>query len=390
MLPDSKVARDMSDALIAREQDAPRVLRWLPFGDRSRPRRLAKVAAWLVAIALGLAALDLLGVDVLGWFSDLRDALTGIGLGYLLAGWALQTVQTTLTAFGWYSILRFAYPGGRVAYLQILAAYAAGVALNGFLPANIGTVVSLLMYVAIIPGANLPGVLGGMVVQKIFFTVAGTFVYVYLFLSVPGSVDLQLPALHDHPVLILALVAATGMLLLILGRIFWRKLTGLWAKAMEGGAILARPRVYALRVALPSLGAWLAKLAVIAVFLAGYGITVTFHTVMSVMGGNSIANTVSVTPGGVGVNQAANVAALDSVTDAATATAYSLGQQLAITAWNIAFAVVLVVWAFGWTGGKLLVEQSYVDAKVKVEEQKAQRARAKATKRGERGSRVRR
>ena len=40
-------------------------------------------------------------------------------------------MQTTLTAFGWYSILRVAFPGGRVAYLQILAAYAAGVALNG-------------------------------------------------------------------------------------------------------------------------------------------------------------------------------------------------------------------------------------------------------------------
>ena len=54
------------------------------------------------------------------------------------------------------------------------------------------------MFVAIIPGANLPGVLGGMVVQKIFFTVAGAFVYAYLFLSVPGSFDLQLPTLHDH------------------------------------------------------------------------------------------------------------------------------------------------------------------------------------------------
>src|ERR1700709_174137 len=107
---------------------------------------------------------------------------------------------------------------------------------------------------------------------------------------------------------------------------------------------------------------------------------------MSVMGGNSIANTVSVTPGGVGVNQATNVAALNDVTDAATATAYSLGQQLAITAWNIAFAVVLVIWAFGWTGGKLLVGQSYTDAKAKVGEQKAQRAQTKAAKRGRRGA----
>ena len=363
---------------------------WLPFGDRSRPRRLAKVLAWLVGIALVLAVLDLLGVDVRGWFSDLWDALGEIGLGYLLAGWTLQTVQTTLTAFGWYSILRVAFPNGGVAYLHILAAYAAGVALNGFLPANIGTVVSLLMYVAIINGANLPGVLGGMFVQKIFFTLAGAFVYVYLFLSVPGSFELQLPALHDHPVLILACVAGAGMLLVILGRLFWHKLKTLWAKAVQGGAILKRPGEYALRVALPSFGAWLAKLGVIAVFLAGYGIAVTFHTVMSVMGGNSIANMVSVTPGGVGVNQAANVASLGEVTDAATATAYSLGQQLAITAWNIAFAVVLVVWAFGWSGGKLLVEQSYVDAKVKVDEQKAQRAQARATKRAERGERRRR
>lgn len=350
--------------------------RWLPFGDRSRPRRLAKVLAWIVGIALALAVLELLGVDVRGWFSDLWDALTGVGLGTLAAGWTLQTAQTTLTAFAWYSILRAAFPNSGVQYLQILAAYAAGVALNGFLPANIGTLVALLMYVAIIPGANFPGVLGGMVVQKIFFTVASVFVYVYLFASVEGSLDLHLPVVHDHPVLVLAIIAGAGLLLVILGRIFWRKLKGLWAKAVEGGAILARPREYLLRVALPSLGAWLAKLGVIAVFLAGYGITVSFHTVMSVMGGNSIANTVSVTPGGVGVNQATNVAALHGVTDAATATAYSLGQQLAITAWNVALALVLVVWAFGWTGGKLLVEQSYADAKVKVEERKARRSEA--------------
>jgi uncharacterized membrane protein YbhN (UPF0104 family) len=213
-----------------------------------------------------------------------------------------------------------------------------------------------------------------MVVQKIFFTVVGALVYVYLFASVAGSFELQLPALHDHPVLVGGMVLAAGTLLVILVRVFWRRLRGLWESAKQGGAILARPREYLARVALPSLGAWLAKLAVIAVFLGGYGIPVTFHTVMSVAGGNSIANTVSVTPGGVGINQAANVASLDSVTDAATATAYSLGQQLAVTAWNIGFALVLVLWAFGSAGGRLLVEKSYADARLKVAEQQAQRA----------------
>ena len=265
----------------------------------------------------------------------------------------------------------------------MLAAYASGVALNGFLPANIGTFVMLLMFVAIIPGANFAGVLGGALVQKIFFTLAGAFVYVYLFASVPGTFERQFELPHDDPVLTVAIGAGAVLLIVVLVRIFRRKLRGVVQKAKQGGAILAHPREFLIRVVLPSLGAWLAKLGVIAVFLSGYGIAVTFHTIMSVMGGNSIANTVSVTPGGVGVNQATNVAALRDVTDPATATAYSLGQQLAVTTWNIVFAVALVIWAFGWAGGKVLVEQSYADAKDKVAEQKAQRAEKRAAKRAD-------
>jgi uncharacterized membrane protein YbhN (UPF0104 family) len=353
----------------------------LPFEDPSRGRRLLKVLAWIAGTALVVTVLGLLGVNVTGWLDRLWDTLTGIGLGYLVAGWSLQTLQTTLTALGWYFILRAGFPDAPAPYRQVLAAYATGVALNGFLPANIGTFVMLLMFVAIIPRANFAGVVGGMLVQKIFFTLAGAFVYVYLFASVPGTFERQFKLPHDHPVLMVAVGAGVVLLIVVLLRIFRRKLPGLIERAKQGGAILTRPRQYLVRVFLPSFGAWLAKLGVIAVFLTGYGIAVTFHTVMSVMGGNSIANTVSVTPGGVGVNQAANVAALGNVTDASTAVAYSLGQQLAITAWNIGFAIVLVIWAFGWAGGRALVEHSYADAKVKVTEQKEQRAAARAAKR---------
>jgi uncharacterized membrane protein YbhN (UPF0104 family) len=363
---------------------AERPSRLLPFRDPSRRRRLIKVGAWIAGTAFVLLVLGLLGVDVRGWLGELWDALNDISLEYLLAGWAVQTVQTTFTALAWYFILRAGFSQAPVPYLQVLAAYAAGVALNGFLPANIGTFVMLLMFVALIPGASFAGVLGGMVVQKIFFTAAGLFVYIYLFASVAGSFELQLGFPHDHPFLTVLILLGGAFLLVLLGRIFWRKLSGLWAKAKQGGAILARPRDYFLKVALPSLVAWLAKLGVTAIFLAAYSIPVTFHTIMSVIGGNSLSNTVSATPGGVGVNQAINSISLSDVTDTTTATAYSLGQQLAVTAWNVAFAVVVVVWAFGWTGGKVLVGQSYDDAKVKVGEQKEQRAAKKAAKRAER------
>lgn len=143
--------------------------------------------------------------------------------------------------------------------------------------------------------------------------------------------------------------------------------------------MLATPRIYATRVLLPELAGYAAKLGVVAVFLAAYHIPVSFDAIMHVVGSSSIANTVSVTPGGVGVNQAANSVALRGVTDATTATAYSLGQQLVTTAWNILVTVVLVAIVFGWRGGKELVETSYGDAREKVSEMREQhRARRDA------------
>jgi hypothetical protein len=72
-----------------------------------------------------------------------------------------------------------------------------------------------------------------------------------------------------------------------------------------------------------------------------------------------------------------NVAALGDVTDAETATAYSVSQQLVTTAWGILLAIGLMVWVFGWGGGKMLVEESYEEAKRRVAEQKAAREAAK-------------
>jgi hypothetical protein len=107
---------------------------------------------------------------------------------------------------------------------------------------------------------------------------------------------------------------------------------------------------------------------------------------MWVTGSGSLANVVSFTPGAVGITQATNALALDSCCDVAKSTAvdYSTAQQLITTAWNVLFALVLVVSVFGWKGGKELVTQSYTGAKEKVAEQKEQHAEKKAAKKAER------
>jgi uncharacterized membrane protein YbhN (UPF0104 family) len=344
---------------------------------RFRWKRLLVGALAIVVIG---AAANLLGWDIRGWFKDLWDTITTISLGYLVAAVALKTLQTTATAFAWYSILKFAYPG-QLRWLDILACYAASVALNGILPANIGTLVMLIMFTAIIAGATFAAILGAYAVEKIFFTISGTFVYLYLFLSVGGSFDIKFEFVHTHPLATAICFGGAALLLVVLARRIWPRVVAWWEDAKEGGGILAKPRAYFGRVFFPSFVGWVASLGVMAVFLAAYSIPVTFDTLMRISGGNSIANVTSVTPGGAGVTQAFNVASLKGIASPTDATAYSVAQQLVTTTWNIILAIALVVWAFGWSGGKQLVGDSYEEAKQKAAEQKAARDARKEAKR---------
>jgi hypothetical protein len=55
------------------------------------------------------------------------------------------------------------------------------------------------------------------------------------------------------------------------------------------------------------------------------------------------------------------------------------------TAWNIVFALALMIWAWGWTGGKRLVSDSYGDAKRRQAEESEKRRAKKAARAEERG-----
>jgi uncharacterized membrane protein YbhN (UPF0104 family) len=334
----------------------------------------------LVVVVIGAAA-TLFGWDVSGWLKHIWRALTTISVGYLLAGIALITLQTTATAYAWYSILRFAYPDSGVGWVQVLACYAAAVALNCVLPANLGTLVMLLMFTTIIAAASFAGVLAGYVVQKIFYTLIGTAGYLYLFLTVGGSFKLQLGFVRAHTWATVILLVAVATLLFLVAQVLRKRIEHWWEQAQVGGQILVHPRHYLGRVLLPEAISWFAMLGIIAVFLAAYGIPVSFHTLMRVVAGNSMANMTSVTPGGAGVVQGFNVLSLKGITSSANATAYSVAQQLVVTAWSILFAIVLLVRAFGWSGGKTLVKQSYTEAREKSAEQSATRRAKRQAKR---------
>ncbi len=339
-------------------------------------RRLARIALWLGAIALLLGLLELLGVPAFDWISDLFDKVGDVPPWAIVAGVALESAQTSLAALAWYGILRAALPAAVMPFRLILACYAVAVALNGFLPANLGTFVMLVMFTTLIAGATFPLVFSGLIVEKIPFSVFNVALYLYLFLTVSGSFSIKLGFLADHTGLVVMLAVGAVVLLVLLARIFWERLEKLRLQLISGGAILRSPRRTATRLFLPVLGSYAARLAIVAVFLGAYSIPVTFENVATVTASNSVSNSVSATPGGVGVTQAMNSAALSGETSAKTATAYSIGQQLIISAWDVVFAIVLVSWVFGWSGGKELVESSYSEAKERSREIRKRRADA--------------
>jgi uncharacterized membrane protein YbhN (UPF0104 family) len=285
----------------------------------------------------------------------------------------LEILQTVFAALSWVTILRAAFPDVKIPVRPVLASYAVAVALNGFLPANIGTLVMMVMLTSLIAGATFAAVFSGFIVQKIPFTVFSAAMYLYLFLTVSGSFSFDFAFISNHPGFTVLIAIATIVLLVLLGRFFWHR-SKLRKEIESGGAVLRQPRRFMIGVALPCLASFLARLGIVAVFLAAYSIPVSFHTVTAVTAANSLSSSVSVTPGGAGVTQALNVVVLDSITTKSNATAYSVAQQLIITAWDIVFAVILVTWVFGWSGGKDLVKRSYVAAEEKRDEMKQKHA----------------
>ena len=153
-------------------------------------RRILKIVLWLLGLGLFWLALQLLGIDVKGWLEQFWDELRAIPTRYTVSAVIFQTGEIAGSGLAYYGILKAAYKD-EVTVWPVLAAYAVGIAMNGFLPASIGTWVTLVMFVAIIPSCTIGGAIAAYVVHQIFYTLAGTFVYLYMFLSVPGAFDLN-------------------------------------------------------------------------------------------------------------------------------------------------------------------------------------------------------
>jgi len=271
-------------------------------------------------------------------------------------------------AWAWRNVLRAAYPGTRISFLPLGAAYLAGAGINAILPARAGDVTKVFLVKRQIPGSSYPAVTSSFLVQTVFDTTIGVLVLLYAITQglLPRPPQLpNLPAFEiafwaEHPQVFLIVLGALLLSAAIAIYLLAHRVRRFWDRVKQGLVILRTPSRYLREVAAWQAVGWLFRFAAFWLFLEAFGIGGSFGNVLLVMSVQAIANVVPFTPGGAGAQQALLVATLDGPSRTAVLS-YSVGTQIAMAAWSVVLGFAAILLVFRTTDWRGLIEQAQAD-----------------------------
>jgi glycosyltransferase 2 family protein len=294
--------------------------------------------------------------------SDIGWTQFGLALLCLLA---MQLAR----AWAWRNVLRAAYPGQRISFLRLAAAYLAGAGINAVIPAHAGDVTKVFLVKRQIPDSSYPAVTSSFLVQTVFDTSVGLLVLAY---AVTQGLLPPLPQIPDLPAFEISfwanhprtLAITVGVLLVALavGTYYLaHRVRRFWARVRQGVVILAEPRRYLREVFAWQGVGWLFRFAAFWFFLEAFGIPGSVGNVMLVMSVQAIANIVPFTPGGAGAQQALLVATLHGPSRTAVLS-FSVGTQIAMAAWSVVLGFAAMLLVFRTTDWRGLIKQAQDEA----------------------------
>ncbi len=285
-----------------------------------------------------------------------------VALGFLLA---MQLAR----AWAWRNVLLAAYPGERISFIHLAAAYLAGAGINAVVPAHAGDVTKVFLVKRQIPHSSYPAVTSSFLVQTVFDTSVGVLVLLYAISQgllpplpqIPNLPAFEISFWANHPqtllIVIGALIVATAIGVYYLAHHVRR----FWDRVKQGLMILRQPRRYMRQVAAWQGAGWLCRFLAFWFFLEAFGIGGSVGNVMLVMSVQAIANIVPFTPGGAGAQQALLVATLTGPSRTAVLS-FSVGTQIAMAAWSVVLGFAAIMLVFRTTDWKGLIRQAQDDA----------------------------
>ncbi len=272
-------------------------------------------------------------------------------------------------AWAWRNVLRAAYPGERIPFLPLAAAYLAGAGINAIVPAHAGDATKVFLVKRQIPSSSYPAVTSSFLVQTVFDTSVGILVLLYAItqgLLPPLPQIPKLPAFEisfwaENPNLFFITVGLTLLAIAIAIYLLAHRVRRFWARVRQGLVILTEPRRYMREVFAWQGVGWVCRFAAFWFFLEAFGIDGSVGNVMLVMSCQAIANVVPFTPGGAGAQQALLVATLHGPTRTAVLS-FSVGTQIAMAAWSVVLAFLSMLLVFRTTDWRGLIRQAEEEA----------------------------
>jgi uncharacterized membrane protein YbhN (UPF0104 family) len=272
-------------------------------------------------------------------------------------------------AWAWRNVLRAAYPGQKIPFLPLSAAYLAGAGINAIIPARAGDVTKVFLVKRQIPDSSYPAVTSSFLVQTVFDTSVGLLVLAYAITQgllpplprIPNLPAFEISFWAENPQIFAAVVAALLIATAIAIYYLAHHVRRFWARVRQGLVILTEPRRYMREVFAWQGVGWLFRFAAFWFFLEAFGIGGSVGNVMLVMSVQAIANVIPFTPGGAGAQQALLVATLHGPTRAAVLS-FSVGTQIAMAAWSVVLGFMAMLLVFRTTDWRGLIKQAQDDA----------------------------
>src|SRR5438270_1048052 len=284
------------------------------------------------------------------------DDLSKLHWGSLAISLLLFGAYLVIRSRASFNALRAAYPGERFQWRRIWGAYVAAYGLNGVVPAGSGSIVQVVLSRNSIANSTYPAVTSALSVGALFDGVMYAAIIAYAFTQgvFPKPRDFGSLTSFDiaffgrHPQLTIFIVTALAELGILAFALLSRRVRAFWRHIRQGLAILKKPRLYLTGMVVPQFAGWVLRIAPYWVLLDAFGLGGSVRGAILVLAAQGIASLVPFTPGGVGAQQALLIVIFSSTAPTDSVAVFSVGQQIAITAFTLAlgFAALVVIFRY--------------------------------------------
>jgi uncharacterized membrane protein YbhN (UPF0104 family) len=298
--------------------------------------------------------------------SDFFSNLAEINWLALLVALACFGMYLLLRSRALFNALRASYPEEDIEWRAVWGGYVVAYGINNFVPASAGNVAQYYLTKNSIRNSSYPTVTTALATGAVLDACVSGLVLAFAFTQgiFPKPSDFadlssfDLAFVGRHPQLTLFIVTALVVVVLIAFAILSVRVQAFWERVGQGVAILRDRRRYLREMVTWQLGAWVFRFGTWWLMLVAFHIGASARNVLLVQAVQVISAAVAVTPGGAGVQQALFVAVFSGVASDTAVAAFSVGQQIALSAFTLGLAFAALTLVFRKRGFRRLLRDA--------------------------------